>query len=973
MKKTFFLLIMIFLTFFPWIVFADDPRLVIDTGGHKALIRDIIFTSDGRYLVSAGEDKVVRVWDVNTGKTVRTIRGQIGDGPDGMIYAAVLSPNDRYLALGGWLAGDFEGRKGIRIHDFQSGEVIGLLEGHEYLVRALTFSRDSRYLASGSDETLRIWDLERMKEFRSFEGHTYHISSVAFSNDGERVVSGSFDHTLMLWDVRKGLIKVMKGHEGRVWSVVFSPDGRYIASGSDDKTIRLWDARSGDFIKVLGMQETSVSSLSFSPDSRWILTGSGKGDKHFSNIFSIPSGETITSFERHGNIVLATAISPDGKVVATGGGNNHEIYLWNPQTGEVNNHLIGKGYPVWSVGIARDGRSIAFGNELNNKSDNNLGPLQKIILLSQDFDNVAHGGEVRNESDYFRARERYDNYMLKTKEGEYGFNQILQVIENGKVLSEIYRDSATGYRHLSYTFTDNGRHIISGGANGILTLYNREKGGKLHEFVGHTGDVVSVAVSSDNRTLVSGSSDQTVKLWDIISGKNLLTIFVASDDEWVAWAPQGYYTSSLNGDKFIGWHLNRGEDQAAQYYSAAQFQKQFYRPDVVAEYLKTQDIKMAVKKANEKRTKENLWEPVTDMRTILPPMIYVDVPEMEETIVTEETFRVKAVALSNTLPITDLKVFFNGIQVAGRPEGKPKSNPYKREVDLEVSLEEGENILSIIAYTEKSRSEPEVRKIIYKPSPHIKEREIKKPDLILLAIGISEYHEKDLGLDFAHTDATDVEKIFKDQEGKLFGKVKTKLLINERASRDEIIKELSWLSKEGTQKDFRLLFLSGHGDLSRENDYYFFSHNHNPKDELETHDIKWFFMLSKLTAVPGKAILMVDTCRAAAVRGGDKRRSIVNFTRLLKETSYEFTGLVTFAASKEMEVSYEKKEWGHGAFTKALLEGLEGKADQSKDGIVETHELGIWINRSVRELTGEEQNPIFNLPPDSIFPLRVLK
>src|SRR5215471_6883094 len=78
---------------------ADDPVLVIDTGGHTAPVRSVLFTGDSRYLVSAGDDKVARVWDVSTGRTARAFRGQIGKGVEGMIYAAALSPNQKLLAV----------------------------------------------------------------------------------------------------------------------------------------------------------------------------------------------------------------------------------------------------------------------------------------------------------------------------------------------------------------------------------------------------------------------------------------------------------------------------------------------------------------------------------------------------------------------------------------------------------------------------------------------------------------------------------------------------------------------------------------------------------------------------------------------------------------------------------------------------------------------------------------------------------
>jgi len=139
-------------------ILAEKPILTIDTGGHKARIRDIIFTSEGRYLVSASDDKTVRVWDISTGDVARILRGQIGRGPEGMIFAAALSPDDWLLALGGWMG--HRNDLWIRLIDFQTGEVQALLKGHRNIVLGLAFSPDGRRLISGScDETARIWDV----------------------------------------------------------------------------------------------------------------------------------------------------------------------------------------------------------------------------------------------------------------------------------------------------------------------------------------------------------------------------------------------------------------------------------------------------------------------------------------------------------------------------------------------------------------------------------------------------------------------------------------------------------------------------------------------------------------------------------------------------------------------------------------------------------------------------------------------
>ena len=87
----------------------EAPILEVDALGHTSKVRSLSFSHDGRYLISAGYDKTVRVWSSSTGELVRTIRGEIGPGPAGRIYATSLSQNDELLAVGGWL-GKYDGR-----------------------------------------------------------------------------------------------------------------------------------------------------------------------------------------------------------------------------------------------------------------------------------------------------------------------------------------------------------------------------------------------------------------------------------------------------------------------------------------------------------------------------------------------------------------------------------------------------------------------------------------------------------------------------------------------------------------------------------------------------------------------------------------------------------------------------------------------------------------------------------------------
>jgi len=284
----FLLIITLFVPVHP---LAAKPILTIDTGGHKALIRDVMFTKDGRYLVSASDDKTIRVWNTSTGEVVRVLRGQMESGAEGKIYAAALTQNDRLLGGGGGLwhmvFGIDGGKVGdIRLINFQTGEVIALLKGHRGVINGLAFSPDGNRLISGSgDKTARIWNARTQKTIHVLKGHTDYIYAVAFSPDGSMAVTGSDDDSLKLWNAKSGaLIKTLKGHTYNVRSVAFTPNGKYLLSGSYDKTIRMWDGRTGKFIKVLASQNRTVDGLSISPDGTKVLTG-------FANVFSIPFGK----------------------------------------------------------------------------------------------------------------------------------------------------------------------------------------------------------------------------------------------------------------------------------------------------------------------------------------------------------------------------------------------------------------------------------------------------------------------------------------------------------------------------------------------------------------------------------------------------------------------------------------------------------------------------------------------------------
>jgi WD40 repeat protein len=226
-------------------------QLVLDRGGHTAPITSLAFTPDSKQLVSASDDKTIRVWDLASRQTLRVIRGETGPADFGKIDAIAVTPDGRLLAAAVRPVAPDNGPV-IRLYDFASGTQIGLLEGHDGGIHSLAFSSDGRHLISGgSDHTAMIWDAVARKVVHVLKEHLGAVSATGFTPDSQRAVTASQDHSLRLWRVAVGaLLREMTGHTAEVVSMAIAADGT-IASQDKTGAIGFWDGRSGSFAKTI--------------------------------------------------------------------------------------------------------------------------------------------------------------------------------------------------------------------------------------------------------------------------------------------------------------------------------------------------------------------------------------------------------------------------------------------------------------------------------------------------------------------------------------------------------------------------------------------------------------------------------------------------------------------------------------------------------------------------------------------------
>ena len=918
---------------------AEEPILVIDAHGHSAKISRILFTPDGKTLISTSFDKTIRLWDVETGDLIRTLRHQIGEGRDGEVHAAALSPDGSTLAIGG-ITYDHENGIPVLLFDLERGDVIGLLEGHPDLIGSLSFSRDGKWLASSSDTLMKIWDTSKPEadSVMTLESDS-GVFDIAFSPDAKKIVSGHVDGTVRVWELPKNLgnasspklttpKKVMKKHTNVACCVDYSSDGKYLVSGDFDGNAFLWTSK-GKLKKKFKPMDT-IGAIAFAPDGKHVVISGGK----HAFVYSIPKGKLITTYTNHAGPIETTAFSNSitaiafhgNDLVATAGGNEYTIDIWELNTGKRKAYIVGQG---------RRFEAVAFGEQLQVAFGNTPGGIEKIGLLERvfDFSEMLLSHRVPSTTEFTRSQIEYEDKKLK-----YTFGQWYELhVQGGGTINNSPSDGWVR----SYTFTPKGDIVV--GSSHVLKLHDTD-GRVIREFVGHNGEVWDVSVSQDGNILASASDDQTIKLWNIETGECLATLFIARDREWVCWTPKGYYTASAGGEKYIGWQLNQGLGQAAKYHPVSVFRKQFHYPDVV---------KRTIALGNFEKVLAEIQLTERAVSQILPPKVRWISPGPTSIEIDQPVIRIRADIVSDS-KLETVKVHINGRVQRGLMIGGESSQTPMNVVNQEVRLMPGENRITIFASNKNAAAISEERIVLC-------HTEGLQPDLYMVSIGISKYEQKNLELRYADDDARAVSNLFRSQKGDLYNDVIIKELYDLDATQTHILEAIEWLKEEARQQDVVVLFIAAHG-TNEEGKYYLLPADSIPAEFYQT-AVSWSHFSESLGNLPSRVLLFLDTCHSGQL-GQDlySKSAQVDNTEALREISSEEYGVVIMAASTGREFSLEHPDWKHGAFTKSLLDALRGQADYSEDGVIYLRELDLYVAEGVETLTNGQQHPTTQKP-----------
>jgi hypothetical protein len=268
---------------------------------------------------------------------------------ENMIISAVFAPDGKTVATGGW-------DKVLRLWEVATGKELRRFTGHQGAVYSVAFSPDGSLLVSGGqDKSVRLWETATGKQRRLLQGHEGGVTRICFLPDGKRLASASYDQTIRFWNVETGkqLLDLNRNAKGFA-SFAISPDGKLLACSHDDWSIRLLDAGTGAEVRRFKAHDAAIVGLTFSPDSRLLATTS---EDHSVRLWTVRSGKEFRRLQGHANGAWVAAFSPDGRILATGG-RDPSIRLWEISTGSQIRHAVEHKDGVPALEFSPDGRGL---------------------------------------------------------------------------------------------------------------------------------------------------------------------------------------------------------------------------------------------------------------------------------------------------------------------------------------------------------------------------------------------------------------------------------------------------------------------------------------------------------------------------------------------------------------------------------------------------------------------------------------
>jgi WD40 repeat protein len=525
---------------------AEPETLLRVFSGHDSAINAIAITTDGRFIVSASSDRTLKVWDMGNGKEVLTLSGHTEPVMD-----VKVTPSGR-------LAVSASDDHTIKIWNLETGALLHTLHGHTDRVTSVGIRYEKQIISASRDITLKIWDLEDGEELQTLLGHTDFVNAVAVSPDGQFAASASRDKTIIIWNLDTGHpVHMLTGHADWVNGVVFSPVDQSLVSASLDTTLKVWNLKDGTELRTLDGHSYSVDGLAITTDGRWLISASADETM---KVWDLESGGELGSLTGHLEGVTSVALtstpkplSGESKLLAVSASYDRTIRVWDVRA-RVNRQGISK-HGGYVLDIAVDGetqRAVTASGDSSLK----IWDLERGLDLKTLSGHTGFVNFVKVLHDPFSKNSISSRRILSTADD--GTVKVWNLVSG----EEIYTYTGHSDAITALVVMEDGRLAVSAAQDGSIKAWDLVNFRLYCSFSGHQKPVNSLAVTHD-RHLISVSSDQSLKIWDLNSGAELFTLFGHKDKVIaVAAIPYSELVVSASRDTTLKiWDLRTGKEQ----------------------------------------------------------------------------------------------------------------------------------------------------------------------------------------------------------------------------------------------------------------------------------------------------------------------------------------------------------------------------------------------------------------------------
>jgi WD40 repeat protein len=602
--------------------FSPDGKLLASTGVDKQIlvwelatgklrhqIKDqpyraaaLAFSPDSATLASGGGDKQIHLWDMATGQR----RGSLAGHRD-WIVAIAFAPNGKTIASASCQWGFHRGHNWElpqgsppeqcewRLWEVGSGKLLRKVADTGRML-SLTFAPSGTSLACGIGQEVRLYNLSGETAARVVTRHDATVTSIAFTPTGDAIVSASHDQTVKRTNLATGKVEWRApGYFEQVHAVAVSDDAALLVTGSGDHrfaraklhagaphigpgAVRLWDAKTGRMLRRLGDPSEQVMAVAISSDKRQVAGGgaqaSGAG---FVHVWNAATGKLAWSAKEHAKEVLALAFENGGRWLATAAADGW-VTIRDARSGRLVRSLADHKGGATSLAFTPDGNTLICGEAHGGTRiwDVRSGRLLHNCRAASSAGETFTIDRLMNSIGLTR-----DGRTLATCASSVNNEFVDQVriwdVRTGVVMRDF---SAENIHGRPMALSPDGSIVATGGK--AVQLWDVRTGKKLRQLFGHLKRTQSIVFSADGRRVFAGGSYGTTNIWDVATGRHLLTLFAftangndAAVDDWLAYTPQGFYAGSPNIDRYLGWRA--GEE----FFTAEALGSQLHKPEQV--------------------------------------------------------------------------------------------------------------------------------------------------------------------------------------------------------------------------------------------------------------------------------------------------------------------------------------------------------------------------------------------------------